>query len=103
MDELVTLEITLAGLPADILGAQRAETAGPAVLRPGFNLENHLDQVAKTYLQEAGTAAGGNMRRMAELLGLSYRSLRYLLDKYQIKSFRRSESREERTSSRTIV
>jgi hypothetical protein len=25
------------------------------------------------------------MRKMADLLGLSYRSLRYLMDKYQIK------------------
>ena len=88
--------ITLGSLPADIVSVRPMDKAGPPVLSPGFNLDVHLDQVAKAYIQEAGAAASGNMRRMAELLGISYRSLRYLSDKYQIKSFRGPEGREER-------
>ena len=33
------------------------------------------------------------MRSMAELLGISYRSLRYLLEKYKIKSFGRTNGK----------
>jgi hypothetical protein len=39
------------------------------------------------------------MRKMADLLGMSYRSLRYLMDKYQIKSFKRIESKDERNGN----
>jgi two-component system response regulator PilR (NtrC family) len=88
--------ITLSSLSADIVSNRPMDNAGPPGLPSGFNLEAHLDQVAKTYIQEAGAAASGNMRRMAELLGISYRSLRYLSDKYQIKPFRGPEAREER-------
>jgi two-component system response regulator PilR (NtrC family) len=65
-------------------------------LLPGFNLEAHLDQVAKRYIQEAGGASGGNLKKAAELLGIGYRSLRYLLDKYQIQSFKKPESPDRR-------
>jgi DNA-binding NtrC family response regulator len=86
--------ITVSSLPRDILEMRRSEDA-PAVLRPGFDLEGHLDQIAKKYIQEAGSASGGNMKKMASLLGVSYRSLRYLIEKYQLKSFKKSEQREE--------
>jgi two-component system response regulator PilR (NtrC family) len=91
--------VTLASLPADILGThRRAET--PIPLKPGFNLEEHLDQISKKYLQEAGAAANGNMKKMAALLGISYRSLRYLLDKYEIKSFKKTEALDRREPTR---
>ena len=80
--------ITAASLPEEFLG--RGKKREPeADLGPGFSLEDHLDEVAKRHIQEAGERAGGNMSRMAELLGISYRSLRYLLEKYKIKSFGR--------------
>jgi DNA-binding NtrC family response regulator len=91
--------VTLACLPADILGAHLRADA-PVVLKPGFNLEEHLDQISKKYLQEAGSAANGNMKKMAVLLGISYRSLRYLLDKYQIKSFKKGEVLDRREPTR---
>jgi DNA-binding NtrC family response regulator len=91
--------VTLASLPADILGTHRRAEA-PVVLKPGFNLEEHLDQISKRYLQEAGTAANGNMKKMAALLGISYRSLRYLLDKYEIKSFKKAEILDRREPTR---
>jgi two-component system response regulator PilR (NtrC family) len=91
--------ITAGCLPTEILGT-RPKGDDQAVLEPGFNLEIYLDHIAKKYLQEAGQMAGGNMRKMAEILGLSYRSLRYLLDKYQIKSFKRADQRNGRNGER---
>jgi DNA-binding NtrC family response regulator len=91
--------VTLASLPADIIGAHR-RIESPAVLKPGFNLEEHLDQISKRYLQEAGAAANGNMKKMAALLGISYRSLRYLLDKFEIKSFKKTDVIDRREPTR---
>ena len=84
--------ITAASLPEEILG--RGKKSEPeADMGPGFCLEDHLDEVAKRHIQEAGERASGNMSRMAELLGISYRSLRYLLEKYKIKSFGRTNGK----------
>ena len=52
----------------------------------GLNLTAHLDQLEKTYLLEALQRTGGNQTRAAELLQLSVRSLRHLLDKHGIRS-----------------
>jgi two-component system response regulator PilR (NtrC family) len=87
--------ITAESLPPDIINVGMVPAGGAIALLPGFNLETHLDQVAKAYIKEAGSTAAGNMRRMAELLGVSYRSLRYLIKKYQIKPPRGSELGED--------
>jgi two-component system response regulator PilR (NtrC family) len=52
----------------------------------GINIAAHLDQLEKTYLLEALRRTGGNQTRAAELLQLSVRSLRHLLDKHDIRS-----------------
>ena len=93
--------ITASCLPAEILSAHPKDDR-PVALTAGFKLEEHLDQLSRRYLQEAGQAAGGNMRRMADLLGLSYRSLRYLMDKYQIKSFKKADAKDERNGNGAI-
>jgi DNA-binding NtrC family response regulator len=99
IERLVAVEeretITAGCLPDEIAGSRPKED-GPVVLKAGFKLEEYLDQISREYLQEAGQMAGGNMRKMAELLGLSYRSLRYLMDKYQVKAFKRLEAKDER-------
>ncbi len=99
IERLVAVEeretITAGCLPVEIAGSRPKED-GPVVLKAGFKLEEYLDQISRKYLQEAGQMAGGNMRKMAELLGLSYRSLRYLLHKYQVKAFKRLETKNER-------
>ncbi len=77
--------ITAESLPDDVVEAGRVPVGGAPVLLPGFDLEAHLDQVAQAYLKEASEKAAGNMRWMQELLGVSYRSLRYLMKKYQIR------------------
>jgi len=86
--------ITPGCLPAEILESRRREETRVA-FKQGFNLESYLDQISMKYIQEAGQAAGGNMRRMADLLGISYRSLRYLLEKYKINSLKKSDLKED--------
>ncbi|HEX8650022.1 MAG TPA: sigma-54 dependent transcriptional regulator [Pyrinomonadaceae bacterium] len=52
----------------------------------GINIVAHLEQLEKTYVLEALRRTGGNQTRAAELLHLSVRSLRHLLDKHGIRS-----------------
>lgn len=52
----------------------------------GINLTAHLDQLEKTYLLEALQRTNGNQTRAAEILQLSVRSLRHLLDKHGIRN-----------------
>jgi two-component system response regulator PilR (NtrC family) len=51
----------------------------------GLNITAHLDHLEKTYILEALQRTGGNQTRAAELLHLSVRSLRHLLDKHGIR------------------
>jgi two-component system response regulator PilR (NtrC family) len=52
----------------------------------GINIVAHLEQLEKTYVLEALRRTDGNQTRAAELLQLSVRSLRHLLDKHDIRS-----------------
>ena len=52
----------------------------------GLDLTAHLEQLEKTYLLEALRRTGGNQTRAAEILKLSVRSLRHLLDKHGIRN-----------------
>ncbi|HEX8141071.1 MAG TPA: sigma-54 dependent transcriptional regulator [Pyrinomonadaceae bacterium] len=52
----------------------------------GLNLVAHLEHLEKSYVLEALHRTGYSQSRAAELLHLSVRSLRHLLDKYDIRS-----------------
>ena len=52
----------------------------------GLNIVAHMEQLEKTYVLEALRRTNGNQTRAAELLHLSVRSLRHLLDKHGIRS-----------------
>ena len=52
----------------------------------GINLTAHLDQLEKTFVLEALKRTTGNQTNAAELLRLSVRSLRHLLDKHGIRA-----------------
>jgi two-component system response regulator PilR (NtrC family) len=74
-------------LPEQITNYSPARVAGALDLPDeGINLTAHLDQLEKTYLLEALQRTGGNQTRAAELLQLSVRSLRHLLDKHGIRN-----------------
>jgi DNA-binding NtrC family response regulator len=64
----------------------------------GLNLAAFLEQLEKTYIMEAMHRTGGNQSRAAEILQMSVRSLRHLLDKHGIRNIT-AQIREERRSA----
>ena len=63
----------------------------------GIHLTAHLDQLEKTYVLEALRRTSGSQTNAAELLQLSVRSLRHLLDKHGIRALT-AHMRDERRS-----
>ena len=61
----------------------------------GINLTAHLDQLEKTYVLEALRRTSGNQTNAADLLRLSVRSLRHLLDKHGVRGLT-AQMRDER-------
>src|ERR1043166_1196959 len=61
----------------------------------GINLAAHLDQLEKSYVLEALNRTDGNQTNAAELLKMSVRSLRHLLDKHGIRGLT-AQMRDER-------
>jgi len=61
----------------------------------GINLTAHLDQLEKTYVLEALRRTDGNQTNAADLLKMSVRSLRHLLDKHGIRGLT-AQMRDER-------
>ena len=47
----------------------------------GMDLEDRLEEIETGYLREALNSTGGNMTEAARLLGMSYRSMRYRVQK----------------------
>jgi DNA-binding NtrC family response regulator len=76
--------VTGASLPREIVFPPKKETR-QVLIPPNFNLFTHLDDVSKRYISEARILAGGNLRKTASLLGLSYRSLRHLIEKHGLR------------------
>jgi two-component system, NtrC family, response regulator PilR len=66
--------------------ARRQEQDPYDLPESGLNLVAHLEHLEKTYVLEALHRTGYSQSRAAELLHLSVRSLRHLLDKYDIRS-----------------
>jgi DNA-binding NtrC family response regulator len=95
IERIVAIEeretITPASLPPEIVTPRKKDD--PQVFfEPEFNLMDHVDEISKKYINAALLATGGNLKRTAAVLGISYRSLRYLLEKYEIRSGRDQES-----------
>ena len=86
--------ITAGCLPREIISPQLKEET-PLFLQPGFSLAAHIDDLTKKYVNHALLASSGNLRQAAPLLGLSYRTLRYLIDKHELKNARKEEKAEE--------
>jgi transcriptional regulator with PAS, ATPase and Fis domain len=82
--------ITGASLPREIVFPAKKEVR-PLLIPPNFNLMAHLDDVSKRYITEARALAGGNLRKTASLLGVSYRSLRHLIVKFGLREAERIE------------
>ena len=74
-------------LPTSIRGdATRVPTSSVEDLpEAGFDLEAHVKEIERGYIAEALKKAGGVQVKAAELLGMSFRSFRYYVKKYNLR------------------
>jgi len=75
-------EITVEDLPVEIRATVQAETTG------GFKLPAEgisFEELERSLLIQAMEQTGWNITRAAKLLGLSFRTMQYRLDKFEIK------------------
>ncbi len=84
--------VTPTCLPREILTPQKKDET-QFLFSPGFNLMDYIDDISRRYVQQALLATGGNLRKAAPLLGVSYRTLRYLVEKYELKTVWKEERR----------
>jgi two-component system response regulator PilR (NtrC family) len=85
--------IRVSSLPKEMLSTPLKEEY-PLNFDSGFNLNSYLDEISQNYIKQAHLEAGGSLKKTASILGISYRSLRYLIDKYSLKFD--SKGKEER-------
>jgi two-component system response regulator PilR (NtrC family) len=91
IERAVALETAGTIQPASLPEHVQAGVA-PAAERPplelpeeGFDLERHVEAIEREYIAEALRRAGGVKTRAADLLGMSFRSFRYYMKKYNLK------------------
>jgi len=85
--------VTVNCLPQEIISPQKKKLETQELFAPGFNLTHHLDEITKKYIQDALALTGGSLQKAAPLLGLSYRTIRYLIGKYDLNQVRKAEKR----------
>ena len=93
IERAVALETTPAILPDSLPATVRGETAGRSgaaaqgggLPAAGFDLEAHVKQIERNYIAQALQRAGGNLTHAAALLGMSFRSFRYYVKKYNLR------------------
>jgi two-component system response regulator PilR (NtrC family) len=91
MERAVALEPTPSILPDSLPPAIRGDVARlpPANVdglpESGFDLEAHVKEIERGYIAEALKKAGGVQVKAAELLGMSFRSFRYYVKKYNLR------------------
>ncbi|HMF93859.1 MAG TPA: sigma-54 dependent transcriptional regulator [Vicinamibacterales bacterium] len=92
VERAVALEPTPAILPDSLPPAIRGDVSlrAPAAMsdglpESGFDLEAHVKQIESRYIAEALKRAGGVQVKAAELLGMSFRSFRYYVKKYNLR------------------
>ncbi len=98
VERIVAIEdretITKKSLPAELLAPQQEKDPG-IDLSSGFDLNKTVDDVTKAYVKQALLVSDGRLKDTAVLLGVNYRSLRYLIDKYNLKNFRKENNIQE--------
>ncbi len=94
IERAVALEPTPAILPDSLPAVVRGETTRPSATSvagseglpdSGFDLEAHVKEIEMGYIAEALKRAGGVQVKAAELLGMSFRSFRYYVKKYNLR------------------
>jgi len=78
-----------ANAPVAAPAAASAAAAAPQPSQPlpdkGFDLEQHVQHLEREYIAEALRRSNGVKVKAAELLGMSFRSFRYYMKKYNLK------------------
>jgi transcriptional regulator with PAS, ATPase and Fis domain len=93
MERAIALEATPAVLPDSLPSNIRGEVIRPSaptaetevLPASGFDLEAHVKKIERGYIAEALKRAGGVQVKAAELLGMSFRSFRYYVKKYNLR------------------
>jgi two-component system response regulator PilR (NtrC family) len=92
VERAVALEATPAVLPESLPPSLRGRPEGPragastaGLPEGGFDLEAHVQEIERGYIAEALRRADGVQVRAAELLGMSFRSFRYYVKKYNLR------------------
>jgi two-component system response regulator PilR (NtrC family) len=92
LERAVALEATPVilpdSLPLNIRGDSTRAAAGAPIdgfPEAGFDLEAHVKEIERGYIAEALKRAGGVQVKAAELLGMSFRSFRYYVKKYNLR------------------
>jgi two-component system response regulator PilR (NtrC family) len=75
--------IQVESLPRPVLEREEPEPA-PRIPREGVDLDKLMEEYERSLILEALRPAGGVKKRAAKLLGISFRSLRYRLEKLGI-------------------
>src|SRR5262249_55056091 len=93
LERAVALESTPTVLPESLPSAIRSGVTRQAAAShsaselpdAGFDLEAHVKEIERVYIAQALQRAGGVQVRAAELLGMSFRSFRYYVKKYNLR------------------
>jgi two-component system response regulator PilR (NtrC family) len=91
LERAVALEKTPAILPESLPPSIRAASPKNGVVAPdtlpegGFDLEAHVKEIERGYIAQALERAGGVQVKAAEMLGMSFRSFRYYVKKYNLR------------------
>jgi len=78
-------ELSATHLPESVAGNHKMRAAVD-IPDEGFNLEHYVEQLQKSYLQEALRRSNGVQVKAAELLQMTYRSFRHYMQKYNVES-----------------
>jgi len=82
--------ITNKSLPDELLAPHATLDPG-ALIEPGFDLNRTLDEITKSYVKQALAVSDGRLKETAALLGVNYRSLRYLIEKHDLKNNKKED------------
>jgi two-component system response regulator PilR (NtrC family) len=91
LERAVALEKTPAILPESLPPTIRGMTPKNGLISPdtlpegGFDLEAHVKEIERGYIAQALERAGGVQVKAAEMLGMSFRSFRYYVKKYNLR------------------
>jgi len=84
LESSVTIKPT--SLPDDLLTSIPQKIDQPPLPEEGFNLDNYLAGIEQALILQALERAGGKKTEAARLLGISFPSLRYRMEKLEIES-----------------